>query len=137
MRTWNVQPSPEQKAEARQIATELAAIARTAKILPGTITERRTHCGRSNCRCHADPPQLHGPYWQWTRKIAAKTVGRWLNADQARDYQTWIDNDRRIRELLNRLEAIGIAAAADPPTNQPQNRPTPHTPVDNPRSTRR
>jgi hypothetical protein len=21
-----------------------------------------------NCACHADPPRLHGPYRQWTRK---------------------------------------------------------------------
>ena len=40
----------------------------------------------ANCGCHADPPRLHGPYWQWTRKIAAKTICRWLSADQHRDY---------------------------------------------------
>src|SRR5947209_4776789 len=48
-----------------------------------------------------------GPYWQWTRKIAAKTIGRWLTADQHRDYASWIDNDRRLHELLTRLEALG------------------------------
>jgi hypothetical protein len=28
-------------------------------VLPGSITERRTRCGRRNCGCHADPPRLH------------------------------------------------------------------------------
>ena len=103
------------QAEAEKIAAELAAIARTGMILPGSITERRTRCGRSNCACHADPPRLHGPYWQWTRKIAARTVCRWLSPDQYRDYASWIDNDRRLREPLTRLEALGAAAlAADP-----------------------
>ena len=84
-------------------------------VLPGSITQRRTRCGRPSCGCHADPPRLHGPYWQWTRKIAAKTVCRWLSADQHHDYQSWIDNDRRLRELLARLEALGAAAfEADP-----------------------
>lgn len=107
--------SPNQRAEARQIATELAAIARSGKVLPGTISSRRTHCGHPGCRCMADPPQPHGPYWQWTRKVAAKTVGRWLSADQAADYEPWVANHRRIRELLGRLEAIGIATLeADP-----------------------
>lgn len=110
-----VPPHRDHRAEARAIATELAAIARTGKVLPGSILERHTRCGRPNCACHADPPRRHGPYWQWTRKVAAKTVCRWLNAEQARDYQTWIDNDRRIRELLARLEALAIAALeADP-----------------------
>jgi len=103
------------RAEAEKIAAELAAIARTGMVLPGSITERRTRCGRRNCACHADPPRLHGPYWQWTRKIAAKTICRWLSADQHSDYAPWIDNDRRLRELLTRLEALGAAALeADP-----------------------
>src|SRR6185437_3341116 len=103
------------QAEAEEIAAELAAIARSGMVLPGSITERRTRCGRRNCSCHADPPRLHGPYWQWTRKIAAKTTGRWLTPDQNNDYQAWIDNDRRLRELLTRLETLGAAALdADP-----------------------
>jgi len=63
----------------------------------------------------ADPPQLHGPYYQWTRKVAAKTVGRWLSPEQAADYQVFIDNHRRLRELFARLEAIGLETLeADP-----------------------
>jgi len=99
---------PDHRAEARQIATELARLARSADVLPGTITERHTRCGKPSCACHNDPPRLHGPYRHWTRKIANKTVGKYLNKDQAHDAQRWIDNDHRIRELLARLEQIGI-----------------------------
>jgi uncharacterized protein DUF6788 len=103
------------QAEAQKIAAGLAAIASSGMVLPGSITERRTRCGRAGCSCHADPPRLHGPYWQWTRKVAARTVCRWLSAEQNRDYTAWIDNDRRLRELLARLEALGTAAfEADP-----------------------
>jgi hypothetical protein len=110
-----VRVAPSHQAEAREIAAELAAIAATGMVLPGSITQRRTRCGRRNCACHADPPRLHGPYWQWTRKIAARTVCRWLTADQNRDYQAWIDNDRRLRELITRLETLGATALdADP-----------------------
>jgi hypothetical protein len=107
------------QARARQIASELAAIAATGMVLPGSITERRTRCGRGNCACHADPPRLHGPYWQWTRKIAARTVCRWLSPDQREDYQAWIDNDRRLRDLLAQLEELGAdALSADPRWNR-------------------
>jgi hypothetical protein len=121
------------QAEAEKIAAELAAIARSGMILPGSITQRRTRCGRRNCGCHADPPRLHGPYWQWTRKIAAKTICRWLSADQNRDYTPWIDNDRRLHELLARLEALGAAAfEADPrwkrQASQPTAEPEPQAP---------
>jgi len=114
------------QARAGQIASEMAAIAATGMVLPGSITERRTRCGRDNCACHADPPRLHGPYWQWTRKIAARTVGRWLSPDQQEEYQAWIDNDRRLRDLLGQLEELGAAALdADPRRNRR------HRPADN------
>src|SRR5258706_1002855 len=88
-------------------------------VLPASTTERRPRCGHRNCACHADPPRLHGPYWQWTRKVAAKTICRWLSADQHHDYLPWIDNDPRLHELLARLEALGTAAfEADPRSNR-------------------
>jgi hypothetical protein len=108
----NVSSTPAQQAEAARIARELAAI---GFILPGTVTERMTRCGRTNCRCHADPPALHGPYHQWTRKVAGKTVTRLLTDDQLADYQPWFDNQRRLRALLAELEALSLDIAdADP-----------------------
>jgi len=113
------------QAQAQAIAAELAAIAGSGMVLPGSITQRRTRCGHRNCGCRADPPRLHGPYWQWTRKVAAKTICRWLSADQSHDYQTWIDNDRRLRELLTRLETLGAAALEADPRWQHKTRPAP------------
>ena len=116
------------QAQARQIADELAAIAATGMVAPGSITARRTRCGRDNCACHADPPKLHGPYWQWTRKVAARTVCRWLSPADREDYQAWIDNDRRLRDLLARLEALGAAALdADPRWERQARRPASRT----------
>ena len=110
-----MEPSPDQQAARDRIATGLAA---AGYALPGTLTVRSYACGKPACRCHADPPRLHGPYWQWTRKIAARTVCRWLSPAQREDYQAWIDNDRRLRELLARLEALGAAALEADPRRQ-------------------
>ena len=45
---------------------------------------------------------------------------RWLSPGQHRDYQAWIDNDRRLRDLLGQLEELGAAALdADPRRNRP------------------
>jgi len=107
--------SSAQRAEVREIAAELGRIARTGEVLAGSITKRMTRCGSQGCRCMADPPRLHGPYYHWTRKVQQKTVGRWFSGEQRDDYAPWVENHRRIRELLGRLEAIGEAAvAADP-----------------------
>src|SRR5258708_39513092 len=93
-----VSAAPAQRADARRIARELAcALAQTDFVLPGTITERMTRCGHANCRCHADPPRLHGPYHQWTRKVAGKTVTPILSDDQFAAYSPWLGNQRRPR----------------------------------------
>jgi hypothetical protein len=111
--------SPSQRAEVAEIAAELATIARSGKVLQGSIVTRRTHCGRPGCKCMADPPEPHGPYFQWTRKVEAKTVGLWLSPEQAKEYQFFVDNDRRLRELIGRLQAIGLATLeADPRTRR-------------------
>ena len=93
----------------RDLAAQLAAIGYMAS---GSIAERYNRCGKSNCACHADPPRLHGPYWQWTAKVDGKTVNKRLTERQARLYREWITNDRKARSLLTQMRAIGAQAAA-------------------------
>lgn len=109
-------PDPAQAAEARRLAESIGqSLGALSYVLPGTLTRRETRCGRPDCKCHADPPRLHGPYWSWTRKVAAKTVTRLLSDDQVEDYRLWLDNARRIRSLLRELEALSVAIVeADP-----------------------
>lgn len=102
--------SPDQSTseQAKALRSELRGLLAAGELLPGSIQQRHTFCGRAGCACQADPPRPHGPYWQWTRKVSKKTVGRYLSGKQAADYRPWIENDRRIRELVSALEAIGI-----------------------------
>ena len=103
-----MQLSRETRAEAARLSKEIAAAARSGLALPGSLTHRRTKCGRAGCRCGADPPVLHGPYWSWTRKVDAKTVTRYLSDQEVADYQALFDNARRLRTLIAELEALGL-----------------------------
>jgi hypothetical protein len=127
----------QQRRTLRRITDELAAVGAT---LPGTLSRRATRCGRSNCRCHADPPQLHGPYWWWTRSVNGKTITKMLSDELYNTYRTMFENHRRTRELLAELDDLGlILIEADPRYHQRRTRgpTTPTPPVDNPRSPRR
>src|SRR3984957_10367112 len=97
--------SPAQQAARDKIAAELAAV---GFALPGTLAVRSYACGKQNCRCHADPPRLHGPYAEWTRKIDGKTVTRRLSPAQLADYQPLFDNARKIRALLAELQHLTL-----------------------------
>jgi hypothetical protein len=116
----SVSPTPAQQAQAAAIAAEITArLAGTAFAVPGTLADRMTRCGYPGCRCHADPPRLHGPYHQWTRKKDGKTATRILSDEQLADYGPWFHNHRRLRELITELEELSLAIAeADPRWNR-------------------
>jgi len=60
-----------------------------------------------------DPPVNRGQEESRPRTVAGKTVTRSLTPDQARRYQAWFDNARRLRDLLGELEARSLRAFED------------------------
>jgi hypothetical protein len=92
----------------RQLAAQILEL---GFIQQGTVVSRHTYCRTPGCRCHADPPQPHGPYWQWTRYQSGKTITRRLSERQARIYQEWMANRRRLAEIVQQLEELGARAA--------------------------
>src|SRR5215213_4890241 len=76
----------------RELAGELAGI---GYIASGSLAQRYTRCGKPTCRCRADPPRLHGPYWHWSAKVEGRTLNRRLTEREARLYLEWIANDRK------------------------------------------
>jgi hypothetical protein len=99
------QPNARQRRAQQHLAHQLSEI---GFALPGSLIERRTSCGKAGCRCTADPPELHGPYIQWTRKVDGRTVTKLLSPAQRDRYQPWFDNARRLRELVAELESISL-----------------------------
>ena len=113
-------------AQQRRIAKALSEI---GFALPGSLTVKAYRCGKANCRCKAEPPQLHGPYAFWTRKIDGKTVTRMLSDDKLAEYQPLFDNARKLRNLVSELQDLTLelveeADGAQRPrkTSTPRNR---------------
>jgi hypothetical protein len=73
--------------------------------VPGSVIERYTVCAAPGCHCHDDPPVKHGPYLQYTRKLAGKTISRRLDPEQVERYREWIGYRAPIRSLP-RLERM-------------------------------
>jgi hypothetical protein len=107
--------SPAQHAARDKIAAELAAV---GFALPGTLTIRAYACGKPNCRCHADPPRLHGPYAEWTRKIDGKTVTRRLTPAELADWQPLFGNAKKIRALLAELQDLTLGITGTSPRQE-------------------
>jgi hypothetical protein len=104
-------PADDRLADCQRRYRELAArVAQIGYIRAGSVVLASNRCGKPGCRCHDDPPQLHGPYWQYTAKTGGKTVTRRLTEQQARMYQEWISNDRALRELISQMRQVADEA---------------------------
>jgi hypothetical protein len=77
-------------------------------VIPGSVQKRQYRCGKPNCRCMTKGI-LHGPYYQWTRKISGKTVNINLDIESAKKVKEWIQNNRTLRKLCRRLEKTSLA----------------------------
>lgn len=91
----------------RELAAQLAEI---GLISSGSVTHRYTQCATPGCKCHDNPPQRHGPYYQWTAKVGGKTVTRRLSTQEAQLYQEWIANDRQMRHLIAQMRQVAAKA---------------------------
>jgi hypothetical protein len=111
-----MEPSPAQRAARDQIAAQLA---QAGFALPGTLTVRAYACGKPGCRCHADPPRLHGPYAEWTRKIGGKTITRRLTPAELAEYQPLFDNAKKLRTLLSELQDLTLQIIETGATREP------------------
>lgn len=91
----------------RELTEEITQI---GFISSGSVIARYTHCGNPGCRCNKTPPELHGPYWQWSSKVKGVTVTKRLNDAEAKLYKEWITNDRRLHALITKMRKVSKQA---------------------------
>jgi hypothetical protein len=95
----------------RQLDRLKGELAQIGFPMPGSVVRRFMPCGKPGCRCGADPPVLHGPYWQWSTKVGGKTVSRRLNERQAAVYAELVANRRRLDAIVAQMEELSASAA--------------------------
>ena len=89
-----------------QFKTLKASLVDLGPLRRGTLLRRFVPCGKPSCRCQANPPQLHGPYYEWSRKVKGKTVTVRVTPEQARLLKQWIANARRLDEIVDEMQRI-------------------------------
>jgi len=79
------------------------------ELQPGVLTQQYNVCGSPGCRCKADPPQRHGPYYQlsFTRKGKSRT--QFVRRHELNLVQAHVRNYQRLKKLTDRWVALGMA----------------------------
>lgn len=79
-------------------------------VIRGSIIKHYLPCGTKGCKCRRDPPELHGPYYDWTRKVKGKTVTVRLKKEEAEILMGWIENIRKMDRTMKRMVEISMEA---------------------------
>jgi Family of unknown function (DUF6788) len=95
------------EAKIAQIKQEITGLG--ADLQPGLLTQQYNVCGKAGCRCKANPPQKHGPYYQlsFTRKGKSRT--QFVKRDEVSLLQQQVRNYQRLKTLMDRWVALGMA----------------------------
>ena len=75
---------------------------------PGHLSQQYNVCGNPNCRCKANPPQKHGPYYQlgWTRK--GKSTTRFIRKPDVEAVKIQLRNHELLLELVDQWVEVAI-----------------------------
>lgn len=104
------QLSPQLRERIERCRAELAEL---DLVLRGTVAPYYTTCGKKGCRCQADSPTLHGPYYQWTSKVDGKTKTIRLRQDDVALFKHLVANGRRLDQIVAEWLQASIQAAQE------------------------
>jgi hypothetical protein len=93
--------------EAR-IATLKQAIVGLGDLRPGKLSQPYNVCGKADCRCKADPPQKHGPYYQLSFTRNGKSSTQFVRKEDLAVVRQQLRNYQRMRELIDRWITLGM-----------------------------
>jgi hypothetical protein len=76
-------------------------IAELGDLRPGTLSQQYNVCGSPNCRCKADPPLKHGPYYQVSFRLQGKSSSQFVREEDLLEVQQQLENYRLLRQLVD------------------------------------
>ena len=77
-------------------------------VRPGSVVRRFVPCGNPSCRCAGKPPRLHGPYYEWSCKVAGKTRTIRLSQRQAHLCLQWVGIHKKLKRIVRLMERLSL-----------------------------
>jgi len=76
-------------------------ISELGDLRPGALSKQYNICGNPNCRCKANPPVKHGPYYQISFTWHGKSSSTFVREEDLDDVQQQLENYRLLRQLVD------------------------------------
>ncbi len=71
------------------------------ELRPGSLSRQYNVCGTPGCRCKADPPQKHGPYYQLSFTRKGKSSSQFVRREDLLRVKRQLRNYERLRKLID------------------------------------
>ena len=91
----------------RMLEARLKKVATTRPALAASLVTIAKHCGRPGCHCLTGGLKHTGHYL--TCKIDGKTRTTYVPQDLLPEVRSWIDNHRRLKQLLHEIHLLTLA----------------------------
>ena len=75
---------------------------------PGTLSEQYNVCGKAGCRCKADPPRKHGPYYQVSFTWQGRSRTQFVRREHVATVRQQLRTYERLRKLVEAWIAAGL-----------------------------
>jgi Family of unknown function (DUF6788) len=95
----------------RRIAQIKSELSQLGRLRPGHLSQQYNVCGTPGCRCKAQPPEKHGPYYQISYSWRGKSSSEFVRRDNLAAVQQQLHNYERLRALIDEWVDLGLAAA--------------------------
>jgi len=86
----------------RQIEKVKRDLAALGDLRPGSLSTQYNVCGTPDCRCKADPPKKHGPYYQISFSRKGKSSSKFVKKEDLPAICKQLKNYERLKELMDR-----------------------------------
>jgi len=98
-------PPPSLESRIEALKEELTAL---GDLRPGSLSKQYNVCGKPGCRCKANPPRKHGPYYQLSFTWKGKSHSQFVRPENVAGVKQQLRNYRRLRRLLDRWIVLGM-----------------------------
>src|SRR6266478_1763106 len=90
-----------QKSLEKRIRKIKHQISELGDLRPGALSKQYNICGNPNCRCKANPPIKHGPYYQISFTRHGKSSSQFVREEDLDEVQQQLENYRQLRQLVD------------------------------------
>lgn len=85
----------------RQIEKVKRDLVELGDLRPGSLSTQYNVCGTPGCRCKADPPQKHGPYYQVSYTRKGKSSSKFVKEKDLPTVRKQLKNYERMKLLMD------------------------------------